>query len=188
MAKGFILKGVRGESAGFLQQAGRTLRCKARTDGSQARLLIRYTDGSGEEQTMTLDGREHEWPCAADRAIACAYVAQDGRLLLVTDDGARRAFEMDRVRAQRRSETAPASRQSPDAQERTDRVKPSQRKRAAEPSLEDNGPKREPGGERERPHAQEPAGDSPHELPQRRWPPPPCWPAARYVSGRWTQD
>ena len=178
---------MRGESAGFLQQAGRTLRCKAHANGSQARLVIRYADGSVEEQTMALDGREHEWPCAADRAITCAYVTQDGKLLLVTDEGARRAFEMDRVKAQRRSRAESASRQSLDARERTSEARPEQRKRAANPPEEDAEPQRNPDSGQTRQNAQASSGEMPHALPQRRWPPPPCWPGARYVSGRWTQ-
>ena len=188
MAKGFILKGARGESAGFLQQAGGVLRCKARADGGEARLVIRFTDGSGDEQTLALDGREQEWPCAPGRTIACAYIAREDRLLLVTDDQARRAFEADRVRARRRSDASLHAQQQqyPNEEERSSRPHPEQEPRTAA----DARAKEETGGKAARTHDRgqtSPLGAA-HALTERRWPPPPCWPSARYVSGRWTDS
>ena len=184
MAKGFILKGARGESAGFLQQAGGALRCMARLDGGEARLTVRYADGSAEEQALTLDGREREWPCGAGKAVACAYVARDGRLLLATDEQARRVFETDRVRARPKRDAAAMPRER-ESEERRAPARPPERARRANDAAAESAPEREAGRERSR--AADPGSGGAYALPERRWPPPVCWPDARYVSGRWTQ-
>ncbi len=163
MASAWILKTARGERAGFVQQAASTLRAKARMDGEGEASLV-WGDGDGEigKAALPLDGLERAFPTAAGRPPDYAYVARDGRLLLCSGERAEVAFRETEARErERRAQSRPPQRResaSPEPPRREAQAQPPKRREAAPPGA----------------------------MPERRWPPPPAWPKARYVSGRWT--
>ena len=181
VGKSFVLKGQRGEAAGFLQQSGRTLRCKASGGAEHGRLVLCFADGSRQSLELALDGSEQEWPDDGKRAIDCAYVFAAGSLLFCTDERGRRAYEQDALREQRpaRREQREAAPAADDAQS----AATAHVQGVAQDARADGGDEApEPYARAE---ARDDEGRETRELPEGRWPPPPCMPSARYRQGRW---
>ena len=91
------------------------------------------------------------------RMLRGGFVCADGRLLLATGEEARCAFE--RMIIQKH---APREEKTPSTE------------KALEPASEQTQRPDAPAGER-------------RVWPDRRWPPPPCWPQAEYAQGRWQE-
>ena len=184
------MRGQRGETAGFLQQGGGILRCKARCDGiKRAKLTLCFEEGVCRELELELDGNESEWPDDGWHKIVCAYVSAEGELLLATDERGRQAFERDRNRARRE-----AIRLSDSISEKTARG----REQNAQGKACDTDERENTCAEHVK-RAQIPADETvktcnavrqndaqtSRTLPEGRWPPPPCRPEARYQMGKW---
>lgn len=159
MGKSFVLKDASGRPGGYLVQGMRETCCRADTPAQQAVLL--FEDGT-EETHALCGGQEAHWPCGG-RLLRGGFVCADGRLLLATGEEARGAFA-------RRSTGARAAQgeNRPDAQRPPETPEPAR-------TLA--------------PEANRPAKpmETPRAWPQRRWPPPPCWPGAQYAKGRWRE-
>ena len=102
-------------------------------------------------------GQEAHWP-EEGRALCGGFVCADGRLLLATGEEARGAFERMLMQKHAAQQEKRPRTESPPERERTQRAK-----KPAGPAEETRG------------------------WPQRRWPPPPCWPQAEYAQGRWQE-
>lgn len=199
LIKHLIFKGPRNEILGFLRQSDGKVLGKARIDGAEkATVTLCFEDGASEALEFAPDGAEREWPARGRRAVACAYVTAQGRLLLWTDERAKRAFEAEKLR----------SRQGPPKTARAQRHASVEREReGAEPPAPPKPPEEEQTtGAKIEEDTQIPSPVRPDErrtarlqsayrlrreawrLPDRRWPPPPCMPRARYHDGEWTEE
>lgn len=163
MGKSFVLKDTAGHPRGYLLQQSGKICCRASLGALQARLVMLFEDGTQMQHEMQSDGTETSWPCDA-RKLCGGYACAENRLLLFSDEEARRAFERARIR-----------------------------QKAVRTAAEEDGyePKEEQSSKEPAPAPQETAaGEATIEerLPQRRWPPPPCWPTARYVHGSWQEN
>ncbi|MGN0777225.1 MAG: hypothetical protein ACI4MM_11175 [Candidatus Ventricola sp.] len=112
----------------------------------------------GAQEEHEADGGQEARWPVEDRLLCGGYVCADGKLLFATGDEARRTFERAVRRPAARVEKATGSR--------------------AEPV-------REPAKETQKEAA---STAQARVWPQRRWPPPPCWPQAEYVQGRWQEE
>lgn len=130
-----------------------------RASGAARQLqVVLLFEGGAQEEHEADSGQEMRWPCEG-RLLSGGYVCADGRLLLSTGEKARCVFMQQALRKR----TAQEKRQT----EVENTAEPAQEQ-------EEHG---EPG------HAQQA-----REWPQRRWPPPPCWPQATYMQGRWQEQ
>lgn len=120
--------------------------------------VLLFEDGTAEERPLR-GGQEARWPDDG-RRLRGGFVCADGRLLLASGEEARGAFE--RMIMQKHA------------------AREEKRSRTESPS--------EPAQEQQR---QTEKPDVPAEAtrawPERRWPPPPCWPQAEYTQGRWRE-
>ena len=123
-----------------------------------AQLVLVLADGS--QITHTLDGGadEQRFPCEGSAMLGC-YVFRMEELLLISDEAMRCAFERQALALRNSAQT-----QREGARETVRTV------------LQAQPPEREEGREKK------------HAFAQRRWPPPPCWEAARYLDGRWQEE
>ena len=158
MGKSFVLKDEAGRPGGYLMQGLREICCRASGLTRQAQAVLLFEDGTAEAHALG-DDREARWPDGG-RLLRGGFVCSDGRLLLATGEEARGAFE--RLSMQKRAAK--------------------QEKRIKAENAEE--PAQERTQETEAPPA--PAQET-HAWPQRRWPPPPCWPQAVYAQGRWQE-
>ena len=110
---------------------------------------------------MPAGGQEQTWTDGGG-TLTGAYIAADGEMLLDTGEAARQAFE----RARRKAAGMAKARQASVAAGKST----TEQQEAAQPSGNAAGQR---------------AAPQTRSLPQRRWPPPPCWPEARYLDGRW---
>lgn len=193
MGKSFILKGQRGGTAGFLQQGGGVLRCKARCDEQKrGKLTLCFEEGDSRELELELDGSESEWPDDGRRRIVCAYVSAEEELLLATDERGKRAFERDRNRARREAmRLSEPPRENP-ARRRDHPPERSQPNTYEEVTARTDHAKEEKDAGSEtvtvRSTPQQSATWASRTLPEGRWPPPPCQPTARYQNGKWVDE
>lgn len=158
MGKSFVLKDASGRPGGYLMQSMREICCRADSPAQQAVLL--FEDGTAETHALC-GGQEARWPCG-DRLLRGGFVCAEDRLLLATGEETRGAF----VRWLASKRALP------------------EKKRPAEGSTPELALKSTPLQENKQPIG---TVQKPREWPQRRWPPPPCWPAARYVQGCWQE-
>lgn len=112
----------------------------------------------GTAEERTLSGGREARWPDDGRMLRGGFVCADGRLLLATGEEARGAFE--RMIMQKH---APREKKPPTTE------------KASEPAWEQT----------QRPDT--PAGET-RVWPERRWPPPPCWPQAQYAQGRWQEQ
>ena len=213
MGKSFVLKGLSGRPGGYVMQAMGTLRVKASgMAGRSARLTALYEGGRSAAFDGEWPDGERALPDAGGRLIG-AYLTVGGALALHTGDAAREAYARSRAGERMKAPTLSEKKEAPERaraeaqgkmQAGTGEKKDvgEEAERAAKRGREERTAKRD--GERARTGegdardalaagkggGQGSAGHSTsagmaHELPQRRWPPPPCMPAARYVCGRW---
>lgn len=144
------------------------IRCRASALERPAQITL-VCEGSSVDREMLPDGREYIWPDSG-QTLTGAYVAAEGMLLMTTGEDARRAFLL-RAEAGRRAELRARADASRAAAEREE-DRPGEMAHEETPA----------GPEKEHTEAQRACEAA---LPQRRWPPPPCWPQARYAQGRW---
>lgn len=111
----------------------------------------------GTAEERTLCGGQEARWPEDGRMLRGGFVCADGRLLLATGEEARCAFERMILQKHAAWEEKPPSTEN-----------------ASEPAREQT----------QRPDA--PAGET-RVWPERRWPPPPCWPQAEYAQGRWQE-
>ena len=167
-----------------MQQNNWVFRCKAKCeDADRGKLTLCFESGENVEQELLLDGSESEWPDDGHRTIVCAYVSAAGRLLLATDERGKRAFERDRDRDEREAQRAARAQTAIAVREEPIRGKPAGKASDAAEKRQTHGnklPKKEC-------EATASFSDVERRLPEGRWPPPPCWPKARYRGGRWTE-
>ena len=91
------------------------------------------------------------------RMLRGGFVCADGRLLLASGDEARGAFERMIIQKHAAREKT---------QPRTKNVPEPVREQTQEPDV---------------------PAEAARAWPERRWPPPPCWPQAEYAQGRWQE-
>ena len=91
------------------------------------------------------------------RMLRGGFVCADGRLLLASGDEARGAFERMIIQKHAAREKT---------QPRTENVPEPVREQTQEPDV---------------------PAEAARAWPERRWPPPPCWPQAEYAQGRWQE-
>ena len=91
------------------------------------------------------------------RMLRGGFVCADGRLLLASGDEARGAFERMIIQKHAAREKT---------QPRTENVPEPVREQTQEPDV---------------------PAEAARAWPERRWPPPPCWPQAEYIQGRWQE-
>ena len=91
------------------------------------------------------------------RMLRGGFVCADGRLLLASGEEARGAFERMIIQKHAAREKT---------QPRTENV---------------------PGPVREQTQEPDVPAEAARAWPERRWPPPPCWPQAEYAQGRWQE-
>lgn len=160
-----MMRSGSGRLAGYIQKMGDTVRCKL-TEGAGealAEVTLLLADGRSERREAPLDGSEVSWAAPAG-GLTGAYTIAGGRVLCASDERAHAA-----------------------GLRRLDEKRP--RRAVAEPEEPENAPETP----KEAPVDEEKAGPAVSAaalgFPERRWPPPPCCPRARYVGGMWvTQD
>ena len=91
------------------------------------------------------------------RMLRGGFVCADGRLLLASGEEARGAFERMIIQKHAAREKT---------QPRTENVPEPVREQTQEPDV---------------------PAEAARAWPERRWPPPPCWPQAEYAQGRWQE-
>lgn len=160
MGSGFVLRDRGGRTAGYVMQGMGVVRCRASQLAQPAQLVL-LRAGEAEERLMPAGGQEQTWTDGGG-ALTGAYIAADGEMLLDTGEAARQAFE----RARRKAAGMAKARQAAGAAGKST----TEQQEAAQPSGDAAGQR---------------AAPQTRCLPQRRWPPPPCWPEARYLDGRW---
>lgn len=162
MGKRFVLKDASGRPAGYVIADGADICCRVSGDGQgDARLIALFEDGERRAYALAPGGAEQRFPCG-DGALCGGYVEAADRLLLATDARAREAFARSPMRR----------RAQPAAQARSDLT--DAREQAMPPRPDET---------------QQPDATARTDvMPQRRWPPPPCWPQARYAHGRWQDE
>lgn len=153
----FVLRGGNGALAGYLMQGQGELRLRAQgiPEGG-AILMLMEKDGREREQRLLATGEEQRWTDPGKRLFG-AYAMQGEKLLFCTGEEAKAAFLRRMAAAQRKKRPAQQTAQAEKARE----------------TAQENEP---PTGQ---------AASAQTAWPQRRWPPPPCWPEARYEGGRW---
>lgn len=178
MGGSFVLRDRGGRPAGYVMQGMGVVRCRAGALAQPGQLVL-LRAGETECRPMPADGQEQVWP---DRggALMGAYIASDGALLLDTGEAARQAFERARCRTpdaktMLTSMTAQAEMGTADQPKET--ARPSQER--AQESKEASVTSKEAAVTSKEAMPQR------RSLPQRRWPPPPCWQEARYIDGQW---
>lgn len=184
MGKNFVLKDIKGRPGGYLAQGLGRLRCGL-TGGRAGELTLVYADG-GEAVRSVRPGAQGEW--ADDgRALLAAY-AQCGEEVYFTCERAKRAWErrLDEQRMRQmhaeRPQPAGEARAQPQTPNPQEQARP-QREDDAARQTEENKTAPDPMAAEAEEGANESTGGT--LWPQARWPAPPCWPGARYVSGRW---
>lgn len=184
MGKSFVMKRPDGSLAGYLmQESDGTVCFRAHALPEEGARLTLVFEGGAQVSRAVSGERETTW---AERsgAVEAAFVCRDERLLMSTGERGRGAFERMREKTRARAavrrageaqHTAPVE-ETANAREKAPEQAPDREQdKAAEPAeavetLETGAPR---------------AASSGHALPERRWPPPPCMPGARYEEGRW---
>ncbi len=155
----FLLRGGNGVLMGYLMQGQGELRLRAQGIPEDGALMVLIEkDGREREQRLSATGGEQRWPDPGKQLLG-AYAMQEEKLLFCTGQEAKAAC-LSRIASNRQKK------------------RPAQRTAQAS-----NAPVA--AQEKESSAGREAFGRIP--WPERRWPPPPCWPEARYEGGRWRQ-
>lgn len=195
MGKSFVMKRPDGSLAGYLVQGNGTICFRAHAlpvEGGELTLML---SGGAQESRPVSGEREAAWPDRG-KTVEAAYVSKDEKLLMSTGEQGRRAFETAVERAEAKRRTAMRHEQRTQAfassQRENGECPPDQR---AQKALSGPGeasvsiPDARSGGEeKESVREVKKKGETApprHLLPERRWPPPPCMPKARYEKGGW---
>lgn len=169
MGKSFILKDRAGSAAGYLTEGLGVMRLRVCGAKAGMQAIILYADQTIRRVDAAPDGQEKEWTHDGKEPAGAAIISAEGEI--VADSGARARAAYDAYRRKdggakmnlRREETA----QPPD----------SAAEKKAVPDLRTTG----------RPAQSAVMPPETESLPERRWPPPPCWESAVYQQGRWIQ-
>lgn len=216
MGKSFVLKGLSGRPGGYVMQAPGALRIRVQGfEGKKACLIVIYADGKERSFCVDCADGEMEKPDAGG-TLSAAYVTVEGALVLHTGDAAQKAFENSRAQAQmthylneekaaRAAALTGASHAEGEPrhhEKRETEASQAQEGKQAQCMQTEDGASAQANtagapscggtvsGEEERGVGGQAAlGDAHMEcaMPERRWPPPPCMPRARYVSGCWEE-
>lgn len=159
MGKSFVMKRPDGALAGYLMQGDGEIRFRANALPDVGAALTLVFAGGAQERREARGEREMVWPDQG-KDVEAAYVAGGETLLMCTGEQGRRAFHAAQAREKaRRQEKTQAGRQAPP-------------ETAQEPEAAGSGAQRE----------------AKYAMPERRWPPPPCLPGARYRQGGWRTE
>lgn len=168
MGKSFVLKDASGRPGGYVMQSFGQICCRA--DGIRGPAQLALLDGDAICAQLALtEGEESRWPDPG-YALKGAVVHAERSVLLCSDGETQRAFERLACRPQQNA--------SPHAERNGAREE--RRRDGMTESVSAEGKNTEESG-----HTEKSAAEA---LPQRRWPPPPCSPAARYTCGRWQEQ
>lgn len=179
MGKSFVFKDQSGAVRGYLVQGMGKLRCRADALTAEGQLVLLYADGASSRHALTAGGAEQTLPDGG-RTIDGAVVCAGGEPLLRTDERASAAYAQ-LFRRKEYAGRAPGRQNERGIQQKTEPEEECEKNERQ--SKEEREELRE---ERESPHNEERDGSA-ESLPQRRWPPPACWPGAQYVHGRWQE-
>lgn len=158
VGKSVILKDRDHRLMGYVRTVDGGVVCRAQLDAS-AELAILFSDGT--QNTFALDGmREQQFSCEGKQLRGC-YVFRGDVLLFASDETMHREFDRH-VRFVQKKEEACAG-QMDDLQKQEECPEDRQEEKL----------------EREKKDSS---------LPQRRWPPPPCWETACYGDGCWQEQ
>lgn len=158
MAASLMLRDERERITGYVLLFKDRLYARMDGDGEAAALTVLAEQGTATELSLVCDAQEHILPFK-DGGMTAAYVSRKGELLASTCPAAREAFHKTIAAAEKRRE------------KNVETCK----KEAADSVYTER--KQEPAWERA----------SIRSGLQARWPPPPCWPTARYVGGAFTE-
>lgn len=198
MGKSFVMKRPDGSLAGYLVQGNGTICFRAHALPAEGGELTLMLSGGARESRPVSGEREAAWSDRG-RTVEAAYVSKDEKLLMSTGEQGRRAFEaaLEHAQAKRRTAMQRGQRSQPFASSEDGKGERLPDQRAERPCTGPGGapvlmPDAGPSGEEEEPvreikEEEETAQAEPprHPLPERRWPPPPCMPKARYEEGSW---
>lgn len=155
----FVLRSGNGAVTGYLMQGQGEIRLRVQgiPEGGAVMVLM-GKDGREREQRLSATGEEQRWPDPGMR-ISAAYALRGEKLLFCTGPEAKTAC-LRRI--------ASAQQQKKPAQQTAQDIIAPEAAQGKEP----------PAGRETTRQA---------DWPERRWPPPPCCPEARYEGGRWRQ-
>jgi len=162
MSRSLMLKNEAGRAVGYVLVRDGCLIARVTGADGQAALAVKDEEGRRSAYPIDGDGLEWEAPYAGQEVIA-AYVSQGDSLIALANDESRALFLSREVFCG--AETAPQKMENP----------PEFSSKEADSSVYTHKENDAPGE----------AGAL---WPERRWPPPVCWPQARYRDGRWTQE
>lgn len=186
MGKSFIFKDSSGRAAGYLVQGMGRLCCRADMPAAkEVRLCLLYADGSIAQYALDAGGRE-QMLADSGRAIAGAAILARDAPPLGSDERTLHLIlqrEAERQRAERK-EKEREERETKDTENKVRKPKETENKEAEAAEAERKGTE---SGKMEEGEAEKETLPT-SSFPQRRWPPPPCWPQARYAHGRWQED
>ena len=161
MAVSMMLKSREGSIVGYVLLLENRLHYRINGDGESGTLVLLANQGAIMEVETRCDSHERQTEYKyIGKEFTSAYAVSDGHLLAFTDPAAMNAFE---AREERRIEP----RQSFSGEKTSGLCKKDDLQCVYKE-------------EKTRGHAHTRHGDV-------RWPPPPCWPEARYVSGVWIE-
>ncbi len=165
MGTSMVLKDSGGRLGGYLYLENGQLGCRMNGEIRGERLTALFGDGREASFDLENSGAEQRFPCG-ETTLKGGWVSQGDRLLLASGAEAAQAWERKRIL------------------QRPKRPQTPREARKAEPG--EPIPAAQPSEVMEQEKASAPSTREP--MPQRRWPPPPCWPQAQYACGRWQED
>lgn len=160
MGKSVVLKDLGHCPKGYVRQDDDSVICRVQLN-IPVELAVLFCDGT--IGTYALDGmNEQRFSCSGAQMHGC-YVHRENELLLVSDDAMSREFARQMLRMQKKEEVKPAVH--------------------AEELKKEGGTVQQEDRREELPEKERRKMD----LPQRRWPQPPCWETACYRDGHWQE-
>ena len=159
MAVSMMLKSREGSIAGYVLLLENRLHYRVNGGGESGQLVLLADQEVTMETEIRCDSHEHQTEYTG-REFTSAYAVSDGHLLTYTDPAAMNAFKA--------REDSGKEIPKPVSEEKTSGLCKKDDPRCVYKEEEISG------------HAHTRYGDV-------RWPPPPCWPEARYVSGVWRE-
>jgi len=163
VGKSFVLKDGMGRPAGYLTQGLSAIKCRALDMKEVMKAVLLYDDGSFSERAIEPGLTEREWQNET-KAVIGVVILRGEEIAADSGQEARRRYE------QTRSKKAKDTKNTKNLSG------------AADPPLEQEEEKTERIEEINAGSAREAI------LPERRWPPPPCWKEAVYRMGAWSQE
>ena len=168
MGKSVVLKDLEHRPQGYVRADCDSVICRAKLD-APAQLAVLLLNG--EIRQYAIDGpQEQQFSCDGAQLSGC-FVHREETLLLVSDETMQEEFTRHRLRLHKKAETKPALRLGEQKENgQTEKQEEKTKERQEEWKMELSS-----------------IGNREKELPQRRWPPPPCWETACYRDGCWQE-